>query len=253
MSGELLRLERITKHFGGLTALNGISFSVSSGTIKGLIGPNGAGKTTAFNVISGIYEPSGGAIYLDGMRVDRLPSYQLARLGMARTFQTVKLFPTLSVLENVMAGCHAATHGGILRCAIPYGRIKKDERIARNIARDCLTRVGLLYRAEQSAGELPFGLQRMLEIARALATKPRLLLLDEPAAGLSAEERSGLRRMILELKRDGLTILLIEHDMSLVMGIADTVAVLEFGSMLAEGPPESVQADPEVIKAYLGA
>ncbi len=253
MDHALLRLERVAKNFGGLLALNGVTFSIPSGAIKALIGPNGAGKTTAFNLITGIYPPSGGAIHLDGQRIDGRAPYRAARLGLARTFQTVKLFTSLSVLENVMVGCHLASAGGILRCAFPLGRVRRSEASAKATALGYLELVGLADKRDLPAVELSFGLQRLLEIARALATNPRLLLLDEPAAGLSSAEREHLRHLIFDLRKRGLTVFLIEHDMRMVMDLADEVVVLEYGSVLAEGEPGAVRANPEVIRAYLGS
>jgi len=250
---ELLHLERVAKNFGGLLALNSATFSIPGGAVKALIGPNGAGKTTAFNLITGIYPPSGGAIYFDSQRIDGHAPYRIARLGLARTFQTVKLFTSLSVLENVMVGCHLTSEGGILRCTFPFGRVQRSEASVKARALGCLELVGLAEQRDLPAGELPFGLQRLLEIARALATNPRLLLLDEPAAGLSSTERERLRQLILALRRRGLTIFLIEHDMGMVMNLADEVVVLEYGSVLAEGEPRAIQAHPEVIRAYLGS
>ncbi|MGE5529456.1 MAG: ABC transporter ATP-binding protein [Patescibacteria group bacterium] len=252
MAESLLRLEKVVKNFGGLTALNRVSFSVRQGSITALIGPNGAGKTTAFNLITGVYAPSGGEIHLDGRRVDGLAVHRLARLGLARTFQTVKLFAPMTVLENVMVGCHASLRGGLLRCCFPLGRIRSAEEEARRQALGCLELVGLLDRRDLPAGELPFGLQRLLEIARALAAKPRLLLLDEPAAGLNGAERARLKELIKALRRGGMTVVLIEHDMNMIMDLADEVVVLEYGSVLAKGTPEEIRSDPGVIRAYLG-
>ncbi len=252
MGAELLSLERVSKQFGGLLALNRVSFAVPGGVIKALIGPNGAGKTTAFNVICGLYPPTDGAIHYDGRRIDGCPPHHLARLGLARTFQTVRLFPSLSVLENAMVGCHARTVGGLLRCLFPAGRVRRDEAAAREAARQALDLVGLAEKGDLPAGELPFGLQRLLEIARALATRPRLLLLDEPAAGLGTEERARLCEVLSALRRRGLTILLVEHDVGMVMGLADEIVVLDYGSVLAEGEPGVVRVHPEVVRAYLG-
>ncbi len=253
MAGDLLRLERVSKNFGGLLAVNSVSFSVARGMIKGLIGPNGAGKTTAFNMISGFYAPSRGSIFFDATRIDGLPQHRLAKLGLARTFQTVKLFPAMSVLENVMVGRHLRMRGGLVRGALPFGVAKRDERQAEKDALAVLALVSLDDKRDLPAGDLPFGLQRLLEIARALAVEPRLLLLDEPAAGLSAVERKLLLKLILDLRRRGLTVLLIEHDMGMVMDLADEIAVLEYGSLLAEGTPAAIQSHPEVIRAYLGS
>lgn len=249
---ELLRLERLTKNFGGLMALNRVSFSVREGAIKGLIGPNGAGKTTAFNLITGIHPPSGGAIFFDGRRIDGLPPHRLSRLGLARTFQTVRLFPGLTVLENVMVGRHARMTGGLLRSLYPFGGAGREERAAGEAAMEALALVGLAGRWDAPAGTLPFGLQRLVEIARALATEPRLLLLDEPAAGLGAEERNRLKLLIRALRDRGLTILLIEHDVGMVLDLADEVVVLEYGAVIAEGEPSAIRSHPEVVRAYLG-
>ena len=249
MAADLLRLEHVSKNFGGLLAVNSVSFSVASGMIKGLIGPNGAGKTTAFNMISGYYAPSRGSIFFDAARIDGLSQHRLAGLGLARTFQTVKLFPSMSVLENVMVGRYLRMRGGIIRGAVPFGAAKRDERQAEKDALAMLALVGLDCQRDLPAGELPFGLQRLLEIARALAVEPKLLLLDEPAAGLSAVERKLLLRLILDLRRRGLTVLLIEHDMGMIMDLADEIAVLEYGSLLAEGPPGG---DPDPSGSHPG-
>lgn len=252
MSQPLLVLSNVTKSFGGLTAVNDLSFSVQEREIKALIGPNGAGKTTAFNLISGVLPPTSGSIQFKNHPIHNLSSHHVAGLGLTRSFQNVKLFSNLTVLENVLVGMHRHLRATFASAIFGGSQIRREERLAREQAHAHLERVGLGHRADVMACDLPFGQQRLLEVARALGTRPQMLLLDEPAAGLSSFEREHLAQLILDLREQGLTILLVEHDIELVMGISDSLVVLNYGKKLAEGSPQEIQSDPEVIKAYLG-
>ena len=252
MNAPILSVTNVSKHFGGISALNQVSFQVKSGQIKGLIGPNGAGKTTMFNVITGVYRVNSGTIEFNGKPIQRMQPYQIARTGIARTFQNVKLFTNLTVVENVMAGSHIHLKTGFISSSLNLPRTAKEEREYRIQAENLLKFVGLADCADFLAGALPFGQQRLLEIARALAVSPKLILLDEPAAGLSTPERVSLLRLMKEIRDLGITVLLVEHDMDLVMKVCDEIVVLEFGSKIAENDPEAIQNDQQVIAAYLG-
>ena len=248
----LLEVEAVFKAFGGVQALADISFEVAPERIQGLIGPNGAGKTTLFNLVSGVFRPDRGAIRFDGKCVDRRPSHDLVRVGIARTFQNVELFGSMTVLENVLVGRHVRTRCGFFGAMTRLPWVGREERAARDAAWRLLEFVGLEGQASTPSRELPFGWQRLLEIARALAAEPRLLLLDEPAAGLNAVESERLGDLILEIRSRGITVLMVEHDMGLTMRICDQIVVLDQGRLLAQGTPREVQRHPQVLAAYLG-
>lgn len=248
----LLEVRQVSKHFGGIAALTEVSLAIETGEIYALIGPNGAGKTTLFNVLTGIYTPDSGGVFLGGADVSGQKPHALARAGIARTFQNIRLFPGMTALENVMVGRHCRTQSGVLGAILRHARAREEERAVRQRAEELLAYVGLEKQGAMLAKHLSYGDQRRLEIARALATEPLLLALDEPAAGMNGTETNALQSLLETIRNDGVTLLLIEHDMKLVMGLCDRITVLNFGKKIAEGTPACVSRDAAVVEAYLG-
>ncbi|CAM5199785.1 Branched-chain amino acid transport system ATP-binding protein OS=Castellaniella defragrans OX=75697 GN=HNR28_000087 PE=4 SV=1 [Castellaniella defragrans] len=250
--GDLLNLQHMSKRFGGLLAVDDLSLDVGAGEIHALIGPNGAGKSTIINTITGIYKPSSGSIQFDGNDIGAKNPEDISLLGVARTFQTIRIWKGMTLLENVMVGFQSTTSSGFLDALLLTPHYFRDEAKTRNIARECLALVGLGDQPGRLAGALSYGQQRLLEVARAMATQPRLLLLDEPAAGMNPQETNFLSELFLEINRGGVTLLIVEHNMNLIMRLAHRITVVNFGKRIADGAPEAIQTNSEVIAAYLG-
>ena len=248
----ILKLESVSKTFGGVKALEDISFELPRGIVGGLIGPNGAGKTTLFNVITGAYTADAGEVFFDGTSVRGKKLHDVVKSGIARTFQNVELFESMTVIENVMVGCHVRTRSGFWGAVLRLPKMLGEERQIREKAMNLLEFVGLSEQADQRSGDLPFGWQRLVEIARAMASDPKLLLLDEPAAGLNATETRQLGDLLKKIQSQGITLLLVEHDMSLTMNVCSRIVVLDRGRMLCQGTPREIQSDESVMSAYLG-
>jgi branched-chain amino acid transport system ATP-binding protein len=248
----MLSIQEATIKFGGLTAVNQVTFNIPKGAIFGLIGPNGAGKTTLFNIISGVYAPTSGKIVFENKEIQGLPPHKINYLGISRTYQNINLFKKMTVLENVMVGCHSRTHEGLTSAILrtPKQRLEEANVIEKSMA--ILDFMDLTDKATQKASSLSYGEQRRLEISRAMASDPKLLLLDEPAAGMNGREKDELRETIQKISDRGITVLLVEHDMKLVMNVTHQICVLNYGKKIAEGDPESIQNHQEVIAAYLG-
>jgi branched-chain amino acid transport system ATP-binding protein len=252
MAETVLELDRVTMRFGGITALDNVSITVEAGEIMGLIGPNGAGKTTVFNVVTGVYHPTEGDVRFAGRSIAGEKRYRITKLGIARTFQNIRLFPEMTALENVMVGVDAHARTSVLGALARLPRCRDEENASRDAAMQLLEFMGIADQADNAARNLPYGSQRRLEIARAMATKPRVLLLDEPAAGFNPAEKRDLGNLIRTIRDQGFTVLLIEHDMSVVMSVCDRINVLDFGKHIALGEPAEIRNNEKVIAAYLG-
>jgi len=251
-SQALLRVESLSREFGGVLAIENLSFTVAKGDIHSIIGPNGAGKTTLFNLITGVYKPSGGKVLFDGATVSGLPPYKLAARGMSRTFQNLQIFFNMTAIENVMVGRHLHLNGKLLPALFRLPSLVRKDREAKERAAELMASVGLAKYVDAHASSMPYGALKRLEIARALASEPKLLLLDEPAAGLNATESREIDEVIKKVAASGITVILVEHDMKMVMGISDRITALNYGRKLAEGTPAEVGANPDVVAAYLG-
>lgn len=249
---ELLKVDHVTMQFGGLKAINQLDMSIEKGEIHGLLGPNGSGKTTCFNVISGVYQPTEGDVLLEGKKINGNQKYEINQLGIARTFQHISLFSTMNVLENVIVGQHCRTNSGLFSAMLRTRSEREEEKQMVERAYELLDFVGLTKRAGELACNLPYGEQRLLEIVRALASQPKLIMLDEASAGMNSVEKDNLIRIIRAISAQGITILMIEHDMKLAMSLSDQITVLDHGAKIAEGLPQAIQTNRQVIEAYLG-